>query len=267
MTTSMTSLGRVVALAGMLCGAAAFAQSHSADGGESVDPDSVENKDREPAGAASPEERRSLEQGEAGAPASVLNKDAPKPGRATKGAVERAEEGNPHSVLARKQLSPRELIEVLHVVNQGEIADGKMAQAKGTPRVADYGLKLVTDHQALDDKLNSAAGQLGMKPADRPKSRTARKLMSDEKKMQAQVSQMSGPQFDRAFVRWMADDHRKAIQLVQVARGTCEEAALCTVLDQTLPVLQAHEREARALEQPAAQGRRGPQSRGPPRAP
>src|SRR5258708_5396890 len=84
----MTSLGRVVALAGMLCGAAAFAQSHSADGGESVDPDSVENKDREPAGAASPEERRSLEQGEAGAPASVLNKDAPKPGRATKGAGE-----------------------------------------------------------------------------------------------------------------------------------------------------------------------------------
>jgi putative membrane protein len=253
----------------MLCGAAAFAQSDSADadGGESVNPHSVENKDREPAGAASPEERRSLEKGEAGDPESVLNKDAPKPGRTPRGEVERAEEGNPASVLAREQLSPRELIEVLHVVNQGEIADGKMAQAKGTPRVADYGLKLVTDHQALDAKLNSAAGQLGMKPADQPKSRTARKLLSDEKKMQAQVSQLSGPQFDRAFVRWMADDHRKAIHLVQVARGTCTEAALCTVLDQTLPVLQAHEREARALEPPAAQGRRGPQSRGPQRGP
>jgi putative membrane protein len=254
----MSSLGRVVALGAMLCGAAAFAQGGSADAGESVDPDSVQNRDREPAGAASPEERRSLEKGEAGAPASVLNKDAPKPGRAIKGEVERSEEGNPHSVLAREQLSPRELIEVLHVVNQGEIADGKMAQAKGTPRVADYGLKLVTDHQALDVKLNAAAGQLGMKPADQPKTPTARKLQSDEKKMQAQVSQLSGPQFDRAFARWMADDHRKAIHLVQVARGTCTEAALCAVLDQTLPVLQAHERTARALERPVAQGRRGP---------
>src|SRR5258708_12767381 len=106
-----------------------------------------------------------------------------------------------------------------------------------------------------------------MKPADRPKSRTARKLMSDEKKMQAQVSQMSGPQFDRAFVRWMADDHRKALQLVQVARGTCEEAALCTVLDKTLPVLQAHKPEARALQPPAAQAPRTPQIPTPPRPP
>jgi putative membrane protein len=258
----MISMGRVVAVAAMLCGAAASAQSGSVDastsGPESVNPHSVENKDREPAGAASPEEQRSLEKGEAEAPASVLNKDAPKPGRTTTGEVERAEEGNPHSVLAREQLSPQELIEVLHVSNLDEIAEGKIAQEKGSPRVAGYGLRLVTDHQALDAKLKEAAGQLGMKPADQPKSRMARKLMSDGKKMQAQVSQLSGPQFDRAFARGMADDHRKAIQLVQVARGTCNEAALCTVLDQTLPVLQAHERAARALERPMAQGRRGP---------
>jgi predicted outer membrane protein len=262
----MTSFARVVALAAMLCSAAASAQSDSADAGtsgvdESVNPHSVDNRNRKPAGAASPEEQRSLEEGEEGSPASVLNRDAPKPKRLRRGELDRAEGGNPHSVLAREKLSPRELVEVLHVSNTSEIAAGKMAQQKGSPPVADYGLMLVIAHQAMDEKLNTAAGQLGLKPAvaDQPKSRKARKELSDAKKMQDKLSQLSGPQFDRAFTRSIAADQRKAIEVVQVARGTCEEPALCSLLDQTLPMLRAHEQRARALEKPpVAQGRRGP---------
>jgi putative membrane protein len=263
MPTSMTSLARVVALAAMLCGAAASAQGGSADAGpdsqgESVNPHSVENKNRTPPGASTPEERRSLEKGEADVPASVLNKEAPPPGRPSQGQINRAEADNPNSVLARKELSPRELIDVLHVSNLDEIAAGKLAQEKGGPRVADYGRMLVTDHQAADDQLNTVASQLGMKPADQPKSRKARSEMSDAKKMQDKLSQLSGPAFDGAFVRRMAQDHRKEIEMVQVARATCKEAALCTLLDQTLPTLRAHEQAARALERPTAQGRRVP---------
>ena len=264
MATSITSFARVVALAAMVCGAAALAQSGSVDAGtsgpdESVNPHSVDNRNREPAGAASPEERRSLEEGEAESPASVLNKDAPKPkNKLRKDELDLAEEENPHSVLAREQLAPRELIEVLHVSNVDEIAAGKMAQQKGSPPVADYGRTLVTDHQAMDGKLKATAGQLGVKLADQPKSSTARKEMSDAKKTQAKLAQLSGPQFDRAFARWMAADHLKAIQQVQMSRGTCDQAALCALLDETLPMLQAHEQAARALQKPVAQGRRGP---------
>jgi predicted outer membrane protein len=248
----------------MLCSAAALAQSDSADAGtggdgESVNPHSVDNRNRTPAGAASPEEQRSLEEGEEESPASVRNKDAPKPRRLRRGQLDRLEAGNPHSVLAREKLSPRELVEVLHVSNTSEIAAGKMAQQKGSPPVADYGLMLVIAHQAMDDKLNTAAGQLGLKVAQQPKSSKARKELSDAKKMQDKLSRLSGPQFDLTFARSIAADQRKAIEVVQVARGTCEEAALCSLLDQTLPMLRAHEQRARALEKPpVAQGRRGP---------
>ena len=106
-TSSMTSFARVVALAAMLCSAAASAQSDSADAGtsgvdESVNPHSVDNRNRKPAGAASPEEQRSLEEGEEGSPASVLNRDAPKPKRITNDELDRAEVGNPDVDSARE---------------------------------------------------------------------------------------------------------------------------------------------------------------------
>jgi predicted outer membrane protein len=261
-TTSVWSFARTAALAAMLCSGAALAQNESPDAGtsgdeESVNPHSVDNRNRTPPGAASPEERRSLEQGEEEAPASVRNKDAPKPSRLRRGQLDRLEEDNPHSVLSREKLSPRELVDVLHVSNSSEIAAGKMAQQKGSPPVADYGLMLVISHQAMDEKLKTAAGQMGLKVADQPKTPKARKDLSDSKKMRDKLSQLNGPQFDRAFARSIAAEQRKTIEVVQVARGTCEEAALCSVLDQTLPMLRSHEQGARALEKPpVAQGRR-----------
>ena len=104
--TSVVSLARVVALAAMLCGAAAWAQNDPYVGttgkNEEINPHSVDNRDRPPAGASSPEERRSLEEGEDEFPGSTLNRDAPKPNRVTTEELDRAEEGNPDVASGRE---------------------------------------------------------------------------------------------------------------------------------------------------------------------
>ena len=106
MRTSVVSLARVVALAAVLCGAAAWVQNDPYVGttgkNENINPHSVDNRDRPPAGASSPEERRSLEEGEDEVPASTLNRDAPKPSRVTTDELDRAEEGNPDVASGRE---------------------------------------------------------------------------------------------------------------------------------------------------------------------
>jgi hypothetical protein len=108
----MTSLARAAALAAMLSGAAASAQSGSARSdryvgksgrGESGNPHAVDFRDRTPPGAASPEERKALADGEEENPHSVMNRDAPKPGPLNKDELDRAEAGDPDSVLNRQQ--------------------------------------------------------------------------------------------------------------------------------------------------------------------
>jgi hypothetical protein len=106
MRTSVISLARVVALTAVLGGSAAWAQRDpyvGTDGkDETINPHSIDNRDRPPAGASSPAERKSLEQGEEEAPASTLNRDAPKPSHVTRDELDRAEEGNPDVDSARQ---------------------------------------------------------------------------------------------------------------------------------------------------------------------
>lgn len=148
------------------------------------------------------------------------------------------------------------LLERLHVANQAEIDAGKLAQANGGSRVADYGQMLVTDHTKADEQLTDLSGKMSVKLSDTPTDAKALEMMKDAKAEALKLQALHGAQFDKAFSRALESDHQKVISMIKAARADCRDEALGAMLDQTLPVLQTHEKAARDLRMPTAQGRR-----------
>ena len=134
-----------------------------------------------------------------------------------------------------------EVLQKLHAANQTEIQMGKMAREKGASKeVKSFGDRLVSDHTAVDKKLADVLKKHGATLADLGTT------TSNDSSHDVTVDK-TGVEFDRAFAAQMADDHKKAIELVETGRRNTSDGGLRSFLDQLLPTLRAHEATARAL--------------------
>jgi len=134
-----------------------------------------------------------------------------------------------------------EVLQKLHAANQTEIQMGKMARERGAAKdVKSFGDRLVSDHTASDKKLADVLKKHGATLADLAMT------TSNDSSHDVTVDK-TGVEFDRAFAAQMADDHKKAIELVETARRSTSDGELRSFLDQLLPTLRAHEATARAL--------------------
>jgi predicted outer membrane protein len=254
-----------VALAAFLCGTAAVAQQTSAADslaeGESENPHDVRSKDKKakPSTGSKADMERELDAAEEGNPHSADNRaEMPTPGTATREEVDEAEIGNPHSVDGKDRTTPADVIEMLHASNVSGIEIGLLAQAKGSPRFATFGKTVATDRQAADTKLAAIAEEVGVQLSGTPEDPRAQRMQKNGDKLRERLASLDGDAFDRAFARGMAEQHRRDVRLVQIARATCEQKAYCAVLGKVLPRLQADAETARALLDPVAQGSRAP---------
>ena len=121
--------------------------------------------------------------------------------------------------------------------NYTEIQMGKLAQEKGTnPAVKDFGQRMVTDHTKAYDELKPIARKDNVTMPDR--------MNAKDQALYDRLSKLSGPQFDREYMRSMVKDHQSDVAEFQRESARAKDPDVRTYATNTLPVLQDHLRLA-----------------------
>ncbi|MEH0819401.1 MULTISPECIES: DUF4142 domain-containing protein [Micromonospora] len=134
---------------------------------------------------------------------------------------------------AQPSTQDTQYLQAVHQVNLFEITAGNLAQQKGqNQQVKDLGKMFVTDHTQLDQTVQSTAQQLNVQlPAD---------PTADQQKVLDKLNNLSGAEFDKAWVTAQLAGHVQAIQATQTEISQGSEQSVVQIAQDALPVLQAH---------------------------
>jgi putative membrane protein len=136
--------------------------------------------------------------------------------------------------------SPRNfLIDAQNGANS-EIMLGRLAIERGrSPGVREFGQTLVTDHSQAREEVRSLGLQFGVPPS--------REVTPEAREERERLMAMRGRGFDREFVRYMIEDHRKDIgEFRDEARE--QHGSVSTLARRQLPTLRKHLDMALALD-------------------
>jgi putative membrane protein len=135
----------------------------------------------------------------------------------------------------------------LHHINQKEIKLAQLALEKTqSPTVRAYAQRMVSDHQAADDKVQMLAQARSVElksfqPSD-----------SEQSKMES-LKQMTGPKFDQAYLDAMRSGHEIAYVELKTTRTGLKDAQVSNLIGSMLPTVQNHEKMAANDEKSAFQ--------------
>lgn len=118
-----------------------------------------------------------------------------------------------------------------------EVELGQLAQQNAqSAEVKAFGQRMVTDHSKANDQLKQLASQQGVAlPTG---------LNAKDKATKAELSNLKGAAFDKAYMKDMLKDHREDIAEFKKEASSGQDPELKQWADQTLPVLNSHLREA-----------------------
>ncbi|MDB5442271.1 MAG: putative outer membrane protein [Phenylobacterium sp.] len=115
--------------------------------------------------------------------------------------------------------------------DNSEMMLGQMAAERGASAgVRDYGRMLHDDHLHARDAAVRVAGRLGVPDTS--------EMMPEARQEAQKLRRLSGPAFDREFVRYMAKDHRKDV--AEFRREAHGRGPVAELAQATLPDLQKH---------------------------
>jgi len=119
---------------------------------------------------------------------------------------------------------------------------GQLAQTVASSQpIKDYAQMLLTDHTKDFNQLNDIAHQANL---NRPNV-----IDAEHNKMTIDPFQkLKGAAFDRRYIQEMVTGHTKAIAIYTKESVDAQNPALKSYAEQTLPVLQKHLEEAKALQ-------------------
>ncbi|HET6610956.1 MAG TPA: DUF4142 domain-containing protein [Kofleriaceae bacterium] len=154
----------------------------------------------------------------------------------------------PQQPTQAEQAATESALAQLHAINQFETRAGMMALNRAKSKaVIDYASEIAEDHQELDQRVLLTANQLDIKVADSPQA--AQKLAElKQSPAQQRLTQVSGTEFDRAFIDAMVAGHESAIQTLQAARAGVQNTQAAQTIDDALKTIQGHLDEARKLQ-------------------
>ena len=142
-------------------------------------------------------------------------------------------------------LGDADIASVIHEVNAGEIAAGKIAETKATNAdVKAYAREMVQAHTAMDKQGAKITGQQGATNAAIRDS-----IVNANQAMGSQLqSANSGADFDKAYVDGQVQGHQNALSFLQNAQRQTQNADLKKMIDGAIPDVQKHLDRARALQ-------------------
>lgn len=123
-----------------------------------------------------------------------------------------------------------------------EVQLGQLAQQKASSqRVKDFGAMMVRDHSKANDQLESLAGMKNITLPPAPGE--------DHMDHIQQLTQKSGAEFDKAYIRFMVDDHEKDIKAFEKISTDGSDSDLRAFATEILPTLRAHLDSAKAIQE------------------
>jgi putative membrane protein len=111
------------------------------------------------------------------------------------------------------------------------------AQRSKNDRVKQFGEEMVVAHLRVKFQLEELATTRGVQlPSE---------LDEDHKRIQKELSQLSGHAFDREYLNYILRDHQNYVNEFEEGMQTVEDADVLRWAHKTLPMLRAHVEEAR----------------------
>jgi putative membrane protein len=124
---------------------------------------------------------------------------------------------------------------------QNEITLSQVAVQKASdPSVKDFAQRMVQDHQKANDELIKLATDKG---AMIPEAATKK-----SEKLAEHLQNLSGAEFDRAYIKDMVNDHKKVVKMFQKEVEHADDGDLKSWTARTLPTLEDHLRMALNIE-------------------
>ena len=120
-------------------------------------------------------------------------------------------------------------------VQLGELAQQKAANQK----VKDFGAMMVRDHSKANDDLKTIAGSKNITLPPAPGE--------DHMEHIKKLSEKSGKEFDKDYIKMMVDDHEKDIDHFEKCSKDAKDAELKAFAAKTLPTLREHLAEAKKI--------------------
>lgn len=150
----------------------------------------------------------------------------------------------------------------LHQANQMEIEMSQLALTNSTSKeVKGFAQRMISDHKGADAKVTQLAKKTDADLDQKPSAADKAEMDEAMSKME-QLKSTKGGDFDAQFVKQMADDHKKVVDLVTTASQDSSQKDIQPLLTQLLPKLQQHEKMAMRLQGARggmkSQGRREP---------
>ena len=138
--------------------------------------------------------------------------------------------------MAMAKMPSRDAKFMKHVARDGmaEVELGRLAsQRASSGTVKQFTQQMITDHSRANDELMQLAEQKGVEVP------TA--LDRKHKKAYDSLAKLSGPDFDRAYIREMARDHNKDLKMFNREATRAKDPDVKAWAAKTLPTLQQHQ--------------------------
>lgn len=147
-------------------------------------------------------------------------------------------------------LADADIANVIHEVNAGEIAAGKIAQTKASNAdVKAYAREMVQAHTAMDKQGAKIGGETAATNATiRDSVVNANKAVSSQLQSAA-----SGAEFDKAYIESQVQGHQSALSFLQAAQNQTQNADMRKMIDAAIPDVQKHLDRARSLQSKVSQ--------------
>ncbi|MBA4147853.1 MAG: DUF4142 domain-containing protein [Verrucomicrobia bacterium] len=126
--------------------------------------------------------------------------------------------------------------------NVAEVKKGQLAAQKGqSSSVKQFGDKLAKDHQEANDKLIKIAKKKGITVSEELKGKHLATL--------EHLGNLSGEEFDKAFIKHAIEDHKKDIREYEKQAREGEDPAIRSFASEMVPTLREHLRIAELLQE------------------
>jgi putative membrane protein len=137
--------------------------------------------------------------------------------------------------------SPTSFLKQAAASSIGEIELGKLAAQRGSSeRVKAYGNKMVADHTRMNQEVKALAAQ---KNIELPTT------IDDKHQHERQkLAELSGTDFDRAYMAEMTSGHEKVVEQFESASKTSTDDDVKALAARSLPVLEGHLAEAEQIQ-------------------
>jgi putative membrane protein len=142
------------------------------------------------------------------------------------------DQGNASDTTSRK-VDDKKFVQNAALGGMAEVELGKLATQKATSAaVKQFGQKMVDDHSKANDQLKQVASKENITIPD--------SLDSKHQSRIEKLSKLSGPEFDKAYIKDQVKDHKQDVSEFKSEANNGSDPNIKQFASDTLPILEQH---------------------------